>query len=501
MEEAFVQLKGIKKAYEGVWALKGVDLELRRGEIHCLAGGNGCGKSTLIKTISGVHEPTEGEIYIEGQRMQHMRPLDAIQKGIQVIYQDFAVFPNLTVAENIALNTEIRSKNKLVNERRIRKIASDAMTQIGTELDPDARLEELSVAGKQMVALCRAIINEPKLLILDEPTTALTAREVKKLWAVIKSLKEKGIAILLVDHKFDEIQMIADRLTVLRNGEFVSSGPISEYGHHRFQQDMTGHDFSTDKYRPAPSGENILTVEHLSCPGAYEDISFTLDRGDVLGITGLLGSGRNEIAQALFGLCPAQSGRILLHGREIAVGSVADAVKHEIGYVPEDRLTEGLFTHRSIHDNVVASSLRDYRKGLGLNIREMAQSSADWIAKLGIVTPSAQLPVSSLSGGNAQKVVLAKWLNTRPKLLVLNGPSVGMDVGAKAEIHSILHQLAADGMGIVMVTDDLAELVENCNKILIIRDHRIIAETDNSMSKKEIERLLMGDEDWEAAKA
>ncbi len=497
MGEVFVELKGIKKAYEGVYALKGIDLALRKGEIHCLAGGNGCGKSTLIKTISGVHEPTAGEIYIDGQQMNHMKPLDAIEKGIQVIYQDFAVFPNLTVAENIALNTEIKDRTKVVSYKRMRELAGKAMAQIGADLNPDARLEDLSVAGKQMVALCRAIINNPKLLILDEPTTALTAKEVQKLWGVLRNLREQNIAILLVDHKFDEIRPLVDRLTILRNGEFVSSGLISEYGHVRFQKDMTGHDFSTEKYRPEPSDEPILSVEHISSKGNYEDISFALSKGDVLGITGLLGSGRNEIAEALFGLCPAESGKIVLHGKEVKLKSIKDAVKHEIGFVPEDRLTEGLFTALPITDNTVASSLKKYVRAFGLKSFEMGENTKTWMKRLGVVAVSKDVPVSSLSGGNAQKVVLGKWLNTNPKLLVLVGPSVGMDVGAKAEIHAILRDLAQTGVGVVMVTDDLSELVENCNRILIVKDHKIIKSSDNSLSKKEIEALLMGSDQKE----
>jgi len=494
-----VELTGIKKEFNGRYALKGIDLKLFGGEIHCLAGGNGCGKSTLIKTISGVLEQTEGEVTICGKKMQHMRPITAIQEGVQVIYQDFAVFPNLSVMENIALNTEIRNRDFLVDKKRMRELALSAMEMIGVEMDPEAILDTLPVAWKQMTALCRAIINDPKVLILDEPTTALTAPEVEHLWKVLAVLRERGIAVLLVDHKFDEIRRIADRLTILRNGEFVSSGPIGEYGYRRFRKEMTGRDFEVEKYAPEPCDTEVLRVEGLTRRNAFENVSFTLYKGDVLGITGLLGSGRNEIAEALFGLSPAESGKIVLNGRELRIASVKDAVENEIGYVPEDRLTEGLFTDYTIEENISASSLKRFFKGFSLQNAEIKETAKRWIDSLSIKARSEEAPVSSLSGGNAQKVVLSKWLNTEPKLLILNGPSVGMDVGAKAEIHEILHGLAGKGIGIVMITDDLEELTDNCNRILIMRDHRVAMMTDNSMSKKNIEALLMGERPGEDA--
>ena len=250
MAEVFLKLEGIKKSFGGVKALKGVDLVIRRGEIHCLAGENGCGKSTLIKVISGAHDPTEGEIYIEGVKIDKLRPIDSIRKGIQVIYQDFAVFPNLSVAENIAMNQALLNGSKMMDWKKARELALQAMDMIGAHMDPDILVERLSVANKQMVAICRAIINDAKFLILDEPTTALTAMEVEKLFGIIRKLKEKGIAILIVNHKLDEIYEIADKLTILRNGEYISSGDISEYDRARFIKDLTGRDIVEDVYRP-----------------------------------------------------------------------------------------------------------------------------------------------------------------------------------------------------------------------------------------------------------
>lgn len=491
-KEIFLKLEGIKKSFGGVKALKGVNLEICKGEIHCLAGENGCGKSTLIKAISGVHQPDEGEIWIDGEKIKNMKPIDAINRGIQVIYQDFAVFPNLTVAENIALNGELKDKTKIVNWKQIKEVAIEAMKQVGADIDPDIKLERLSVANKQMVAICRAIINDAKLLILDEPTTALTAREVDKLWDIIRNLKEKGIAIMIVNHKLDEIYRIADRLTILRNGLYISSGDISEYDQVRFTKDMTGHDIVDTKYQPKTSNEEVLRIEKLGRKDAFSDVSFTLNKGDVLGITGLLGSGRGEIGEALFGLAPADTGKIYLNGKEIEIKSVSDAIKNEIGYVPEDRLTQGLFMNRSIQDNTIAATIRKYMKHGKLDVQGMEDTTNHWIKEIAIKAPSPKPAVRTLSGGNAQKVVIAKWLNTEPKLFILDGPTVGVDIGAKSEIHAILHDLAQKGIGIIIISDDLVELVKNCNKIVVMKDGLCSGMLDNSIDEVSLGKMLIG---------
>ena len=491
-EEVFLKLKGIKKSFGGVHALGGVDLEIRKGEIHCLAGENGCGKSTLIKVISGVYHPDEGNIWINGEEVKNMQPMDAINRNIQVIYQDFAVFSNLTVAENIALNGEIKNKKRFVNWNDVHKIAKEAMKQVGADIDPDIKLERLSVANKQMVAICRAIVNDAKLLILDEPTTALTAREVDKLWEVIRNLKKKGIAILIVNHKLDEIYEIADRLTILRNGVYISSGVISEYDEKRFTKDMTGRDIEEIKYTPVASKEEVFRVDHLSRKGAFSDVSFAMNKGDVFGITGLLGSGRGEIGEALFGLEPADSGKIFLNGREISIKNVSDAIGYDIGYVPEDRLTQGLFMDRSVEDNTIAASIRQYMKHGKLDETSMEGVTKHWIEQMEIKASSPKQNVRTLSGGNAQKVVISKWLNTNPRLFILDGPTVGVDVGAKAEIHEILRGLAEKGIAIIIISDDLSELVRNCNKILIMKDGESTGIIDNSIDVISLSNLLIG---------
>lgn len=491
---AFLKLNGIKKHFGGVKALKGVDFEINNGEIHCLAGENGCGKSTLIKVISGVYLPDEGEIFIGGQKACIEKPIDAIKYGIQVIYQDFAVFPNLSVAENIAMNRLFVEDKQTVNWKKSRKMAMDAMEMIGAHIDPNILLERLSVANKQIIAICRAIFNEAKLIILDEPTTALTANEIEKLFNIIRNLKNKGIAVMLVNHKIDEIFEIADRITILRNGEYISSGKAREYDRARFVRDLTGHDIVDVKYAPEPSNEVILDVQGLNKEGAFKDVSFTLNKGDIFGITGLLGSGRSEIGEALFGITPADSGAVMLNGREIKIDSIDDAIENRIAYVPDDRLTQGLFLERSIMDNTVAASIKDYFNRGRVDNESMEKATDAWIDKLAIATPSSSPPISTLSGGNQQKVVIAKWLNTNPSLIVLNGPTVGVDIGSKSEIHSILRDLAAKGIGVIIISDDLPEMIQNCNKMIIVFDGKVIKTIDNNISETNLANLLSGKE-------
>ena len=491
MTDTFLELKDIYKSFGGVQALKGVDLTIRSGEIHCLAGENGSGKSTLIKVISGAHDPSKGEIYIEGVRIPHLSPIHAIEHGIQVIYQDFAIFPNLTVAENIAMNRAVSTGAKMMDWNGARKLALEAMEQIGAKMDPDILVENLSVANRQMVAICRTIINDAKLLILDEPTAALTSKEVQKLYAILRCLRDKGIAVMIVDHKLGEVFEIADRLTILRNGEKISTGLIQEYDRKRFVKDLTGRDISESAYVPRISSNEVFRVENLSRKGAFENVSFAIKQGDVLGITGLLDSGRGQIGDALFGIHPAQSGDIFLHGKPIKIRSTADAVENRIAYVPEDRLTQGLFLDRSIQDNTVAASIKKYFIRGRLDERIMFQETQQWIKKIGCVALSPDPAIRTLSGGNAQKIVIAKWLNTNPALLILNGPTVGVDIGAKYDIHQMLHQLADQGIGIIVISDDLPELIQNCNSIIIMKNGRVAGTVEGSkINETELAEML-----------
>ena len=491
MSNVFLSLKDIRKSFGGVHALNGVDLEIRRGEIHCLAGENGSGKSTLIKIISGIYKPDKGQILIEGNPVQSFTPKSSIDAGIQVIYQDFAIFPNLSVAENISINHSVLTGAKRMNWTEARSLAAEAMSRIGADLDPEVLVENLSVANKQMVAICRAIINDAKLLILDEPTASLTAKEVDALNEIIKNLRNKNMAIMIVNHKIDEIFNIAEQITVLRNGEKISSGPASGYTRRSFIRDLTGREITETTYEPEKSDEEIFRVEKLTRHGEFSDISFEIRKGDVLGITGLLGSGRGAVGDALFGVAPATEGKIFLNGEEIEIRSIDDAIKYKIGYVPEDRLTQGLFLNRSIQENTTAASLKKYFIRGKVDEKIMLNDTIEWIRTIGCNAKDAEAPIRTLSGGNAQKMVIAKWLNTSPRILILNGPTVGVDIGAKADIHRFLRGLAKDGVGIIIISDDLAELIQNCNRIIVMHDGKAVRTADTKdVDETSLSRML-----------
>ncbi len=474
--QPFLSLSNIHKSFAGVKALEDVSLTVYPGEIHCLVGENGSGKSTLIKIIAGVVEPDQGQIAINGQVMRSWHPMDAIQQGIQVIYQDFSLFPNLSVAENIALNYELAQRKRWVNWRRVREIAQAAVNKIHVQLDLDATVDEISVADKQLVAICRALVQNARLLIMDEATTALTEREIRSLFQVIHNVQREGVAVLFVSHKLDEVLEIADKALILRNGKVVLDADARDLDRTRLAYYMTGREIGETafEWQGNPSETPLLEVRNLTSRGNFRDVSFELRAGEILGITGLLGSGRTELALSLFGVLPADSGEILISGKPVRVNNIQDALAHGIGYVPEDRLTEGLFLERSISNNIIARVLDELRNGpIALDSKRVKAQVAEWVRRLSIKTTDPELPVKTLSGGNQQRVVLAKWLASKPKVLILNGPTVGVDVGSKAELHSIVKQLAREGLGVIIISDDIPELMQTCNRILLMRRGRV----------------------------
>ena len=475
-----LKVTGIKKSFAGVNALKGVSLSIAPGEIHCLAGENGCGKSTLIKIISGVYTPDEGKIEFGGRAFSKITPIDAIHNGIQVIYQDFSIFPNLTVMENLAFNTELAAGRKAVNWKRLREIAERAVGMIDFKVDLAAKLGSLSVAEKQMVAISRALISDAKLIIMDEPTTALTKKEVAALFKIILDLKRRDIATLFVSHKLDEVFEISERFTILRSGELVATGATSELDKKKFTFYMTGREFDEEQFTPKNVGEKpVLEVKNLTLPGAFEDVSFSLKRGEIVGVTGLLDSGRTELAMSLFGLKKAESGEVLMDGKPVALESPTDAIRAGIGYVPEDRLSEGLFLPRSIADNIIVGEIDHLAGAAGvIDRKKRADEIRLWVAELSIATPNPDNACQTLSGGNQQRVVLAKWLACNPDVLILNGPTVGVDIGSKHDIHKILKGLAEKGMAVVIISDDLPEVIENCSAILVMKRGRIVEKLD-----------------------
>ncbi len=479
MAQALLKATDIQKSFAGVQALKNVSLEIMPGEIHCLAGENGCGKSTLIKIISGVYQRDGGTLEFDGKTMDKFTPIDAITNGIQVIYQDFSVFPNLTVMENLAFNTELAAKRRIVSKKRMRQIAEEAVAKINFQVDLDALVGTLSVAEKQMVAISRALMFNAKLIIMDEPTTALTKKEVQALFDIILKLKEQGIAILFVSHKLDEVFEISERFTIFRSGELVVTGSTKDLDDKKFTFYMTGREFNDKTFVAENLTEQpILETRNLTLDGHFQDISLKLYGGEILGITGLLDSGRTELALSLFGIRPANSGTILRNGQEVSVKTPQDAMKQKIGLVPEDRLSEGLFLPQSIADNIIIAEIEQLKTPMGIFDRKKRQEEVDhWVKEMALATPDANNASSTLSGGNQQRIVLAKWLACHPEVLILSGPTVGVDIGSKHDIHAILQQLARKtGMGIIIISDDLPEVLENCSRVLILKDGRIVHE-------------------------
>lgn len=475
MSDPLVTLSGVTKTYAGITALDDVDLAIAAGEAVCLAGENGSGKSTLIKILAGVERPDRGTIAFGGTVQGALTPRLSAAAGIMVIFQDFSLFPNLSVAENIAFATELAAGSRLVGRARARGLAARTLARVGVPLDLDAAVETLSVAHRQLVAICRALASDARLIIMDEPTTALTGREVAALLDIIRRLKADGIAVLFVSHKLAEVLEVCEHVVVLRNGQKVAEGPASDFDAARLTRHMTGRDVGENPPAPLPAtAPALMTVQGLAKAGAFAPVSFTLHAGEVLGIAGLLGSGRTALAKALFGLAAPDAGTITLDGSAVPLGNPVAAAVAGVGYVPEDRLTEGLFLTQSIARNIAIGRTGAHDRGAGvLDLPSLWGEAADWLARLRVKAPDPAAPVRSLSGGNQQRVVLARWMARGPRVLVLNGPSVGVDVGSKAEIHGIIADLSAQGLGVIVISDDLPELLATCHRILVMKDGRI----------------------------
>lgn len=481
MSDAYLELRNVSKRFSGVQALDRISLTIRPGEIHCLAGENGSGKSTVIKVISGVYQPDEGEILIDGQALVESSPADAIERGVQVIYQDFSLFGNLTVAENLAINTQLREKRTWVNWRESRQLAAEALQRLGVDIDLDARVDSLPTAEKQLIAIARSLMSNVRLIIMDEPTTALTGKEITSLFRIVRDIQSKGIAILFVSHKMREMLEISERLTVIRNGRKIVDGQTRDFNEALITRHMTGHDIQTDHFVwKANEATRVprLEVRNLTLPGYYENLNFRIFPGEIVGISSLLGSGRTEFALSLFGLLGGCSGEIRLNDQPVRIDSVQDAIDNRIAYVPEDRLSEGVFPTQSINRNMLSTIYGRIARHSVIDVATAARLAAEMIEKLAIATPSGEKPVNQLSGGNAQRVVIGRWLMTGAEVLILNGPTVGVDVGSKAEIHRIVRALTqkADGLSVIMISDDVPELIQNCNRIVMMHRGRFVEE-------------------------
>jgi len=467
-----LRLEGLSKRYIGTQALDRVDLAIEAGQVLCLAGANGSGKSTLMKCVAGAIAPDSGRIVWAGQAFHRLTPAESMRLGIEIIYQDLSVFPDLSVAENIAFHVIQSRRRGWIDWPTARETAQRALEQLGAILPLAARLGDLPIGARQTVAIARALTQDCRLLVMDEPTSALPSRDVARLLDMVRRLKSRGIAVLFVSHKLDELFEVADRFCVLRDGRKIGEYAPAELTVDRLGFLMTGVEVKGERAPAAfdPSAEPLLRVEGLTRAGQYRDVSFALRPGEIVGFAGLTGAGRTEVALSIFGLNPPDAGRIVLNGRELRVRSPLEAVKAGVVLVSEDRHGQGLFARKAIAANIAAAIYERLKSSAGFVSAAAERRVAEgWIDKVRIKTPSGDEPVQSLSGGNQQKVVLAKWLATDPKILILDNPTVGIDVGSKIEIHGIIRELARQGRGVVVISDDLEELVISCNRVFLMQ--------------------------------
>ena len=482
-----LEMKSITKAFPGVLALNSVEIDLRKGEVLGILGENGAGKSTLIKILAGVYQMDSGEILMEGRNVTFKNPQDANNAGIRVIYQELNTLEALTIAENIFLG-ELNNDTpfRTVNWRMLNKMASGVLSRLDVDLNPRTVMEDLTIAEKQVVEIAKAIWKEAKILVMDEPTAALSEKDTQTLFNVIRLLKKSGHSIIYISHRLDEIFEITDRVTVLRDGNKIATVNTSETNRDELIRVMVGRELK-DMYpkRKVPIGDVVLEVENLNVEDKLYDISFELREGEILGVFGLLGSGRTELVNALFGVIPKQSGRIKVNGKFVNIRNPIDARENKLGLVPLDRKNEGLALILSVKENLTLSNIEDLGTGMLINKRNEEQKAIRWINEVNIKTPSIMTEINSLSGGNQQKVVLAKWLESGSKIMILNEPTRGIDVGAKVEIYQLMESLCENGAGIIMVSSELHEILSIADRVIVLNEGKLVAEFKQEEASQE----------------
>ncbi|MHC1767624.1 MAG: sugar ABC transporter ATP-binding protein [Verrucomicrobiia bacterium] len=488
-----LEVDALSKAFPGVQALDGVSLSVGKGEIHALVGENGAGKSTLMKVLAGIHPKDSGTLRLGGQVIDPNTPAEALRLGISCVHQEISLAPNLTVAENVFAGRE-PTRFDFIQWKTLRQRTAEILRPFNVRLDPGARTGGLSVALRQIVEIARALSHEPKILMLDEPTSSLESHEVQRLSCLLRELAERGIGILYVTHKLQEVFNLADTVTILRDGKWVATKPVEETSADEVVRLMVGRELN--QFYPPKScghGPELLRVEGLSLEGAFQDVTFSLFKGEILGLAGLVGAGRSEVAQTLFGYRAADAGRILVLGKEIALQSPADAVRHGIAYLPEDRKASGLFRQMSVRENLFAASLEKQSRGGFVRHERARKAASTWVRELDIRTPSIDRLISLLSGGNQQKVLMARWLEVKPRVLIADEPTRGIDVGAKAEIHALLRRLCDQGVGVIVISSELPEILGLCDRILVLCEGRLAGELPGEDATEErIMRLATG---------
>jgi len=489
--------RDIYKSYDGVAALKGVSFELRAGEVHALIGENGAGKSTLIKIITGAIAADRGEIEIDAKPILNNSPAVAKEMGIAAIYQQPALFPELTVAENISLGLEEGGLWRRVNWKKRHERAVELLDKIKSTIDPDREVGDLTMPEQQLIEIARAIGAKARVLIMDEPTASLAEEETKNLYRVIKTLRESGVGIIYISHRLEELAVVADRVTVLRDGNLVGTQPMAGIDRNELIRLMVGRELSAVfPKREVEQGEVALELRGVSCrANGVTNVDLSVRAGEIVGLAGLVGAGRTELARTIFGLEPADAGTILLRGNPVVIDQPATAIDLGLAYLPEDRRRHGVVLEMPIDANVTLASLKKLAGSFSFDVRKERQIATDYVRRFSIKTPAIFSPVSTLSGGNQQKVALSRWLETRPTVLILDEPTQGIDVGAKAEIHALMGELAANGTAILMISSELPEIIGMSDRVVVMRGGSVAGVLSRAeATQQEIMSLALGHE-------
>lgn len=475
--EVLLDVKSVSKAFSGVTVLNNVSVGIRKGEILGLIGENGAGKSTLIKVINGIHAPSGGGLILDGEEIEVRDAAVAKKLGIAMVPQEFNLIETLNVYENIFLGSEIRRKGGFLDRQAMRRKSRELLDRLETSISVESRISDLSVAEKQMVEISKALIHDAKILIFDEPTTALTQHEIDILFDLMNRLRDDGVTMVFVSHKLKEVKQLCDRVMVLRDGNFISIDNIDDIDEHQMAQSMVGRELS-QIFPPKPtdrSEETVLSVEGLVVPGKVKDVSISLKKGEILGLSGLVGAGRTELAEAIMGLRPKTKGRIFIKGQEVVVDNPGVALSHNLAYISEDRQGRGIHLIFDIVKNTTLISLRNFQKFF-INKKKAIEKTRKYVDLFNIKAPSMEIALENLSGGNQQKVYLSKWMDTDPEILILDEPTRGIDINAKSEIYQLIHKLAEEGISIIVISSELEEIIGLCSRTYVLREGTLTGE-------------------------
>lgn len=487
MGDVILTMKGIDKSFPGVHALDHVDLEIRKGEVHALMGENGAGKSTLMKVLTGIYSKDSGSITFEGKEVEFSNPRDAQDHGIVIVHQELNMMNHLTVAQNIFIGREIMS-GKLINDAKMNEEAAKLFRQLNIDIDPTEKMGNLTVGKQQMCEIAKAISHEAKVIIFDEPSAALTESEIEELFKIIRDLREKQLGIVYISHRMDEIKVITDRVTVMRDGGYVGTLITKDCTKDDIINMMVGRVIYEDPKTESavkPGAPVVLKVENLNAGKMVQNVSFELHKGEILGFSGLMGAGRTETARALFGADSKESGKIYINGQEVDIKNPMDAVKHGIGYLSEDRKRYGIVVGKSVAENTTMATMDDFMSGLFINKKKEVEVAEQYVKALKTKTPTVEQLVVNLSGGNQQKVVIAKWLVRNCDILIFDEPTRGIDVGAKSEIYTLMNELVAEGKSIIMISSEMTEILRMSDRIVVMCEGKKTAEIDIAEATQE----------------